>query len=72
MATKRDEKRMPDAPRTDLPPERKPYYEGYFGTDQEEGVERERDEGPGSGAGEEIEDSARKAAEDSAGGDREI
>ncbi len=33
----------PEAPRTDLPPEREPYYEGYFGTDEEEGVVREEE-----------------------------
>ncbi len=32
-----------DAPRTDLPPTREPYYEGYFGTGDEEGVRGERD-----------------------------
>ncbi len=31
-----------DAPRTDLPPTREPYDEDYFGTGQEEGVNRER------------------------------
>ncbi|HEY6002244.1 MAG TPA: hypothetical protein VIV57_05165 [Anaeromyxobacter sp.] len=61
--------RKPEAPRTDLPPERKPYCEGHFGTD-EEGVERERDAGPSPA--EEEEDAARRAAEDAAGGDREI
>jgi hypothetical protein len=55
--------RAPETPRTDLPPEREPYYEGYFGTDEEEGVVREEEE---SG------DAGRSAAEDSAGGDREI
>lgn len=30
-----------DAPRTDLPPRREPYDDGYFGTGEEEGVERE-------------------------------
>ncbi len=54
-----------DAPRTDLPPVKEPYYEGYFGTDEEEGVVREDE----SGDDEEVE---RGAAEDSAGGDREI
>jgi hypothetical protein len=40
-----------DEPRTDLPPEKHPYYEGYFGSDEEEGVERERSaEGEGTGA----------------------
>jgi len=32
-----------EAPRTDLPPTREPYYEGYFGTgDEEERVRSER------------------------------
>ncbi len=69
MPRKRSDERKPEAPRTDLPPERKPYYEGYFGTGDEEGVERERQ------AGEEEEDEAERArriAEDGAGGDREI
>jgi hypothetical protein len=39
---KQREGRADDAPRTDLPPKKEPYYEGYFGTDEEEGVERER------------------------------
>lgn len=66
MPTKRDEDRTGEAPRTDLPPDREPYYEGYFGTDEEEGVERERDD-------EKEKDSpGRSAAEDAAGGDREI
>jgi hypothetical protein len=53
-----------DAPQTDLPPTRDPYYDGYFGTDEEEGVVREEhdDEAP----------ARRDAAEDAAGGDREI
>ena len=34
-----------EQPRTDLPPQKKPYDEGYFGTDEEEGVERERQAG---------------------------
>ncbi len=34
-----------DRPRSDLPPARKPYYEGYFGTDEEQGAVRERDDG---------------------------
>ncbi len=33
-----------NAPRTDLPPVKDPYYEGYFGTGEEEGVVRERDD----------------------------
>jgi hypothetical protein len=60
-----------DAPRTDLPPAKEPYTDDYFGTDEEEGVVREReadekkpDDG-GTGRG-------RTAAEDAAGGDREI
>ncbi len=33
-----------EAPRTDLPPTREPYYEGYFGTgDEEEKVRSDRD-----------------------------
>ena len=32
------------APRTDLPPSKEPYDEGYFGTDEEEGVVRERED----------------------------
>jgi len=54
-----------DAPRTDLPPVKEPYYEGYFGTDEEEGVVREDESG-------DDEEAERGAAEDSAGGDREI
>ncbi len=34
--------REPDPPRTDLPPEKRPYDEDYFGTGEEEGVVRER------------------------------
>ncbi len=36
--------RKGDAPRTDLPPRREPYDEGYFGTGDEEEVVREADE----------------------------
>jgi hypothetical protein len=45
MPGKRDEPRKgpQDAPRTDLPPTKEPYDEGYFGTGEEEGVERERE-----------------------------
>jgi hypothetical protein len=33
-----------EAPRTDLPPTREPYYEGYFGTgDEEEKVRSDED-----------------------------
>jgi hypothetical protein len=38
-----------EAPRTDLPPTREPYDEGYFGTGEEEGVVQER-EAPEEGA----------------------
>ncbi len=75
MPTERDpapEKKKPDrapeTPRTDLPPEREPYYEGYFGTDEEGGAVREEEE-PGDA---DRSDADRSAAEDSAGGDREI
>lgn len=52
-----------DAPRTDLPPTKDPYYEGYFGTDEEEGVVREEEDPKAA---------RRDAGEDAAGGDREI
>ena len=62
----RDEDR--EAPRTDLPPTREPYDDDDFGTGEEEGVVRERDAEP-----EDREEARRRtAAEDSAGGDREI
>ena len=32
-------------PRTNLTPEKKPYDERYFGSEEEEGVERERQAG---------------------------
>jgi hypothetical protein len=68
MPRKPQDRRTEDAPRTDLPPVKEPYYEGYFGTDEEEGVVRERDDsGDEEGPGPE-----RSASEDSAGGDREI
>jgi hypothetical protein len=66
MPRKPQDRRTEDAPRTDLPPAKEPYYEGYFGTEEEEGVVRERD---ASGDEEEAE---RRGAEDSAGGDRQI
>jgi hypothetical protein len=66
MPTKREDERKNEKPRTDLPPDREPYYEGYFGTDEEEGVERERDDSGDS------DERGRSAAEDAAGGDREI
>ena len=48
-------KEREELPRTDLPPRKIPYDEDYFGTGEEEGVERERqasdDEGPESGPG---------------------
>lgn len=65
----RPERGAPATPRTDLPPEREPYYEGYFGTEEEEGVVREREareDEPGDEA------ASRRPAEDAAGGDREI
>ncbi len=34
-----------DRPHTDLPPNREPYYEGYFGTDEEKGAVGEQDDG---------------------------
>ncbi len=68
MPTKREDEDRDEAPRTDLPPVKEPYYEGYFGTDEEEGVVREED----SGDEEEEEERKRRAAEDAAGGDREI
>ncbi len=65
-----------DTPRTDLPPTRDPYTDDYFGTGEEEGVVCERDAGEGKGgAGEDGGGGAgrgRSAAEDAAGGDREI
>ncbi len=64
MPGKREEERQGEGPRTDLPPEREPYDDGYFGTEEEEGVERER-EAPDDEA-------ERQASEDAAGGDREI
>ena len=70
MPGERGDERSREAPRTDLPTEREPYYDGYFGTDEEEGVERERDAGDGDedvGRGR-----GREAAEDAAGGDRGI
>jgi hypothetical protein len=67
MPGKREDERRDEAPRTDLAPEREPYTSGYFGSDEEEGVERERDAGRDDGEEGERE---RRAAEDSAGGDR--
>jgi hypothetical protein len=67
MPTKREDGGKQEAPRTDLPPKREPYYEGYFGTGEEEGAERERDAGK-----DEKEEAGRSVAEDAAGGDREI
>jgi hypothetical protein len=47
-------KEREDLPRTDLPPRKIPYDDDYFGTGEEEGVEREHqasdeDETPGPG-----------------------
>ena len=66
MPTKREDEGKQEVPRTDLPPKRQPYYEGYFGTGEEEGAERERD------SRDEKDEAARNAAEEAAGGDREI
>jgi hypothetical protein len=33
-----------EQPRSDLPPKKEPYYEGYFGTEEEQGVEREAED----------------------------
>lgn len=70
MPGERSGERKDEAPRTDLPREREPYYEGYFGTEEEEGVERER-EAP-AGDEEDERGPERSAAEDAAGGDREL
>ncbi len=71
MPKKLDERE--DAPRTDLPPVKEPYYEGYFGTDEEEGVVREEESGDGDEGDVSEEDEAERSAnEDAAGGDREI
>jgi hypothetical protein len=77
MAGERPSNQGGDAPRTDLPPTREPYTDDYFGTGEEEGVVRERDAGPEKGdVGEDEDDGGtgrgRSAAEDAAGGDREI
>lgn len=63
MATTPNDRASGEAPRTDLPPLRDAYDDGYFGTDEEEGVVRER-EATG-------EDDPERA-EERAGGDREI
>jgi hypothetical protein len=68
MPRKPEERGHEEAPRTDLPPVKEPYYEGYFGTDEEEGVVREEESGDEGGGGRRD----RSAAEDAAGGDREI
>jgi hypothetical protein len=39
----KDGKGAGDQPRTDLPPRKEPYDEGYFGTGEEEGVVKERE-----------------------------
>jgi hypothetical protein len=66
---RRDERKEPprreEAPRTDRSPEREPYYEGHFGTEEEEGVVRE-EEAP------EERRPHKPHPEDAAGGDREI
>ncbi len=40
-----------DLPRTDLPPTKKPYDDDYFGTGEEEHVERERQASDGGDDG---------------------
>jgi hypothetical protein len=59
---KAPDREAPETPGTDQPPKREPYYEGYFGTEEEEGVVREEEAG----------DADRSAAEDAAGGDQQI
>ncbi len=71
MPGERPSDQDPEAPRTDLPPTREPYTDDYFGTGEEQGVVRERDAGDGA-EGEGEEERGRSAAEDAAGGDREI
>ncbi len=66
MPTKPKEE-PPETPRTDLPPEREPYYEGYYGTEEEEGVVREEERKEG-----EKPEERGAAGEDWVGGDREI
>jgi hypothetical protein len=67
MPRKPDEERprgrRDEAPATDLPPRKEPYYEGYFGTEEEEGAVREEESG---------DEPRRGMTEDAAGGDREI
>jgi hypothetical protein len=67
MPTTPSERTPGEAPRTDLPPTREPYDDGYFGTGEEEGVVRER-EAPGD----EDEEGAARRAEEGAGGDTDI
>ena len=45
MPNRKDERasERKDAPRTDLAPKREPYDEGYFGTEEEEGVSGSRE-----------------------------
>lgn len=57
----RRRERGEEAPATNLPPTREPYYEGYFGTEEEGGIVREEESGD-----------APRGGEDAAGGDREI
>lgn len=74
MAEKRRDEGAGEAPRTDLPPTREPYTDDYFGTGEEEGVVRERDAGEAEPAepADVERPRAKKAAEEAAGGDREI
>ena len=76
MAGERPSDAEREAPRTDLPPTREPYTDDSFGTGEEEGVVREKDAGAREDAGEGEREAQRprdrKAAEEAAGGDREI
>jgi hypothetical protein len=53
-------KEREEAPRTDLPPRKIPYDDDYFGSGEEEGVEREREASDGD-------DGGPKAADDDGG-----
>lgn len=69
MPKKPTERNPGDAPRTDLPPTREPYDDGYFGTEEEEGVVRERE---ASGEDDEAIKAPVRKPDEAAGGDREI
>ena len=61
----RRNERRDETSATDLLPRKQPYYEGYFGTEEEEGAVREEESG-------DVDAPRRGAGEDAAGGDREI